>query len=60
MLRYIPEKLYKDIRNKKDVEEILRSVPDTCMRFPGKKTLEDAIEGIRKIGEAEIADFLAV
>ncbi len=60
MLKYIPDALYKDIKNKKKVGKILGAVPDTCMRFPGTKTLEDAIPEIRALGEDAIADFLAV
>ena len=56
MLPYIPDSLYKNIDNKEKVEEILRSVPDTCMRFPGEKTPEEAVEEIRELGETRIAD----
>lgn len=59
MLKYIPDDLYKDIENKKKVSELLGSVPETCMRCPGIKTLDDAISEIRGIGEDKIADFLA-
>ena len=60
MIKYIPENIYKDAGNKNSVEEILRSVPNTSMHFSNMKTLEDAIEEIREIGETEIADFLAM
>lgn len=57
-MRYIPDELFIDMRNRQKVFEILASVPDTCMRLPGMKTLEDAAEEIRGIGEVKIADFL--
>ena len=59
MLKYIPDDLYKDAKNKKKVSEILHSVPETSLRFPGIKTLEDAIAEIQAIGEDEVADFLS-
>lgn len=58
MLPYIPDKLYKDINNKKRVEEILRSVPNTCLQFSGEKTPEEAIKEIRELGETELADTI--
>lgn len=59
MMMYIPDRLYKDVGNKDSVDEILKSVPDTSMRFPNMKTLDDAIKEIRDMGETKIADFLA-
>lgn len=58
MLKYIPDELYGDTKNRKKVSKILDSVPDTCIRFPGLKTLEDAIAEINAIGEDKVADFL--
>lgn len=58
MMVYIPDSLYIDIDNKDDVTEILKSVPETSLHFEDQKTLTDAIEEIRDIGEDKIADFL--
>lgn len=59
MLKYIPDDLYKDTKNKKKVSEILHSVPETSLRFPEIKILEDAITEIKEIGEDKVADFLS-
>ena len=59
MLKYIPDDLYKDTNNKKKVSEILHSVPETSLRFPEIKILEDAITEIKEIGEDKVADFLS-
>lgn len=58
MLKYIPEELFVNKKNKKKVSSILDSVPDTCMRFSDTKTLEDAIDEIRGLGEHKVAEFL--
>lgn len=58
MLPYIPDSLYKNLDNKKRVEEILRSIPDTCLHFPEEKTPEEAVEEIRSLGETQIADSI--
>lgn len=59
MLKYIPDDLYKDTKNKKKVSEILHSVPETSLRFPEIKILENAITEIKEIGEDKVADFLS-
>ena len=59
MLKYIPDDLYKDTKNKKKVSEILHSVPETSLRFPEIKILEDAITEIKEIGEDKVAAFLS-
>lgn len=59
MKQYIPDDLYLDKRNIKKVSEILNSVPDSCLRFSDMKTLEDAIEEIKALGEDKIADFIS-
>ena len=59
MLKYIPDDLYKDTKNKKKVSEILHSVPETSLRFPEIKILEDAITEIKEIGDDKVADFLS-
>jgi len=58
MMKYIPDDFYVNEKNMKNVFEILDSVPDTCMHFPGIKTLEDAIDEIRRLGEDKIAEYL--
>lgn len=58
MMIYIPDSLYRDMNNKKAVSEILKSVPDTSLHFPGMKTRADAVKEIREIGENEIADLI--
>lgn len=57
-MRYIPDDLYINKENKEKVSKLLKSVPDTDLRFPGVKTMEDAAEEIRTLGENEIANFL--
>lgn len=59
MMKYIPDDLFVNGKNKKSVIEILGSVPETSMRFPDTKTLEDAIDEIRALGEDKVADFLS-
>jgi len=58
MMKYIPDDLYANKKNMKNVSEILDSVPETSVHFLGIKTLEDAVDEIRKLGEDKIADFL--
>ncbi len=59
MLKYIPDDLYKDLENKKKVSKILKATPDTDMRFPGMRTIDDAIAEIRALGEDKVADFVS-
>lgn len=59
MMRYIPEDLYMDKSNINNVSKILSSVPDTSLYTSGIKTLEDAIEEIKALGENKIAEFLS-
>ena len=59
MMRYIPEDLYMDKSNVNNISKILNSVPDTCLHTSGIKTLEDAIEEIKALGEDKIAEFLS-
>ena len=37
----------------------MHSVPETSLRFPEIKILEDAITEIKEIGEDKVADFLS-
>lgn len=46
MIRYIPDELFVDLKNKEKVKKILNDIPDTSLRIPGIKTIED---GIRKL-----------
>ena len=59
MMKYIPDELYINKKNMKAVSDILHSVPETSIRHPSIKTLDDAIEEIRGLGENKIADFLS-
>lgn len=59
MKQYIPDDLYLDKENIKKVSEILDFVPDSCLHFSSMKTLEDAIEEIKALGEGKIAEFLS-
>nr|DAU00091.1 MAG TPA: 30S ribosomal protein S2 [Caudoviricetes sp.] len=59
MLKYIPDELYIHQHNKKQVEEILKSAPETCLHIPGVMTMEDVIQEIRELGEDKIADYLS-
>ena len=43
MIRYIPDELFVDLKNKEKVKKILNDIPDTSLRIPGIKTIEDGI-----------------
>lgn len=58
-MKYIPDELYINKKHRKEVSDILQSVPETSIRHPSIKTLDDAIAEIRGLGEDKIADFLS-
>lgn len=58
MLKYIPDGLYLDKENKEKVLAILDFIPETSLRIPGVKTLEDVIDEIEQLGEYKIAEYL--
>lgn len=58
MMRYIPDELFIDVKNREKVNKILHDIPDTCLRMPGVKTIDDAIREIKEMGENKVANFL--
>lgn len=58
MMRYIPDELFIDLKNKEKVKKILNDIPDTSLRIPGMKTIDDAIREIKEMGETKVANFL--
>ena len=58
MLRYVPEELFIDLKNKEKVKKILNDIPDTSLRIAGMKTIDDAIRKIKELGETKVANFL--
>ena len=58
MKRYIPDELFVDLKNKEKVKKILNDIPDTSLRIPGIKTIEDGIREIKELGETKVANFL--
>ena len=59
MICYMPDRLFKDIKNKAKAEKILADIPDTSIRMSGIKTFDDAIKEIKELGETEVAKFLS-
>lgn len=55
---YIPESELNSADNMQRIKDILEKVPDTDLHFPGKVTLDDAVQAIRELGEGKIADLL--
>lgn len=58
MMCYIPDKLFKDEKNREKVKKILDDIPETSLRIPGMKTIDDGIREIKELGETDVARFL--
>lgn len=56
---YIPDELYKDIKNKEAVKTILDSAEDTSVRMVGLKTIDDVVKELFEIGEDKIAEYIS-
>lgn len=54
----LSEDLFLHKENEEKVSAILDSVPDTDIRIDGIKTLEEAIEEIKQLGENKIVEYL--